>query len=63
MFHYGKKSINNIKKDISNIQAYKNNINFYLTPISDVPIRINNIIYQDDFEISLLRFIHIIFNI
>jgi len=61
MFHYGKRPINNIKRDISNIEFLKKSIVSYPEPISDLPIQINDITYQDDFEISLLRFIHIIF--
>ena len=61
MFHYGKRPINNIKRDISNIEFLKKSIVSYPEPISDLPIQINDVTYQDDFEISLLRFIHIIF--
>ena len=61
MFHYGRPPINNIKRDISNIEVLKENIISYPEPISDLQIKLNNLVYQDDFEISLLRFIHIIF--
>ena len=61
MFNYGKRPINNIKRDIQNIEVLKKNIVSYPEPISNLSIEIDNIFYQDDFEISLLRFIHIIF--
>ena len=61
MFHYGRPPINNIKRDISNIEVLKKNIISYPEPISDLQIKLNDLVYQDDFEISLLRFVHIIF--
>jgi hypothetical protein len=61
MFHYGKKPINNIKKDFSNIKLFEKIITNYPEPIADLPIKIDAFLYQDDFEISLLRFNHIIF--
>lgn len=61
MFHYGYKPTNNINKDIPNIGILKNNINNFLEPIVQTNIKIDPIYYHDSFEISLLRFIHIIF--
>ena len=61
MFHYGKKSINNIYKDITNIRLLKNQIKIYPEPVTNLNISINDIEYSDDFEISILRLLHIIF--
>lgn len=62
MFHYGRKPINDIKKDITNINILQKNIYTFPEPIFQTRIKINgNIDYKDCFEISLLRFIHIVF--
>ncbi|MBU3733949.1 MAG: hypothetical protein FGM30_05555, partial [Candidatus Fonsibacter sp.] len=62
MFHYGRKPTNDINKDIGNINILQKNIYNYPEPVLSTNIKINNIIeYKDCFEISLLRFINIIF--
>jgi len=61
MFHYGEKPINNIKKDFININLFEKTITNYPEPITDLPVKIDTFVYQDDFEICLLRFNHIIF--
>lgn len=61
MFHYGKKPINNIYKDITNIKLLQKQITKYPEPISNLNINIDDIQYSDDFEVSILRLIHIIF--
>ena len=55
MFHYGSQPINDIKEDIVNVNQLIKNISQFPKPI----IIINNI-YNDHFEISMLRFMHII---
>ena len=61
MFHYGCKPNNNIKKDIINIDIFKKSIFNLPEPITQTKIKIGSNYYYDSFEISLLRFIHIIF--
>lgn len=61
MFHYGKKSINNIYEDITNIGLLQNQIKNYPEPVTNLNISINDIEYSDDFEVSILRLLHIIF--
>lgn len=61
MFHYGKKSINNIYEDITNIGLLQNQIKTYPEPVTNLNISINDIEYSDDFEVSILRLLHIIF--
>lgn len=55
MFHYGSKPTSNIKEDIVNLNQLIKNIVQFPKPI----ININNL-YNDCFEISMLRFMHII---
>ena len=61
MFHYGNKPINNIHKDITNIDLLQNQLEIYPEPISNVNLELESFEYSDDFEISILRLIHIIF--
>jgi hypothetical protein len=61
MFHYGKKSINNIYEDITNVGLLQNQIKTYPEPVTNLNISINDIEYSDDFEVSILRLLHIIF--
>lgn len=61
MFHYGNKPINNIHKDITNIDLLENQLEIYPEPISNVNLELESFEYSDDFEISILRLIHIIF--